>query len=103
MSQNLRTYTVISFVGAKTQVNISLYGIHSFFLQLVSAKFIYQANAPAFLVHIKNNSAAFILDHLHCFVQLFATVAAKTSQNITCKATAMHPCQYWFIFMPRAF
>ena len=50
--EDLRAYTIITLVGLKAQVQVGLYGIHSFFLQFVGPEFIHQTDASALLVHI---------------------------------------------------
>ena len=42
----------IPLIHRKTQVEVGLYGIHSFFLQFVGPEFIHQTDASALLVHI---------------------------------------------------
>lgn len=73
--ENLRTDAIIAFVGAMTEMDVCLHRVKAFLLQLVSADFIHQAYAPAFLTEIEYATAPFGLYHLHCLVELFTAVA----------------------------
>ena len=63
-------------------MHISVNSVHAAFLQLISLDFVHQADAATLLVHIDEYALAFFLDHLHCQVELLATLATHRTEYV---------------------
>ena len=87
VAEYLRSYPVVAQVGGKTEGDIGLDGVQSLFLlKMVRLKFIGEAYAPAFLVHVEHYSLPFFLDGFKSGVKLFSAIAPQRMENIACNA-----------------
>src|SRR5690349_16079330 len=91
IAENLGAYSIIALIHSETKFEVCFHCIKSLFLQFICFKFIKKANAPAFLVHINNDSLAFFLYKLHSFVKLWAAIATARTKNISGKTRRMYP------------
>ena len=81
--QNLRTGSVFTLVGLESQMQVGIYGIHALLLQFVGANLIHQSYAAAFLAQVQDYTFASFLYFHHGAMQLLATVATLTSEDVT--------------------
>ena len=100
LTKNLGTYTIITLVCQMSQANISFYSIHAFFLQFICFHFFHQTNAATFLIQIYNYPLTGFLYHLHCLMQLLATITAFGIEYITSGTRRMYTHQNRFIQFP---
>ena len=64
MTEHLCTAAIVALVWLEAEVNVGVYGVVSFFLQLVGGNLVHQSDASAFLLHVDDDSLA-------CFLNLF--------------------------------
>jgi hypothetical protein len=88
--QNLRGEIVLARIGGKTQSFVSFDGVHSAVLEFVSAEFVQQADAAAFLGKIKKYSRWSLPDFLKRQFELCAAIATQGRENIAGEALRMH-------------
>ena len=86
VAEHLCAASVVTLIWLETEVYVGIYGIVSFFLQLVGCNLVHQSYASAFLLHVDDYTLAGFLDHLHRLVQLLSAVASLASENVACGA-----------------
>ena len=64
VAEHLCAAAVVALIWLEAEVNIGVYGVVSFFLQLVGGNLVHQSDASAFLLHVDDDSLA-------CFLNLF--------------------------------
>src|SRR5690606_7019517 len=99
----LGTYTIITQIGFKSQLNISIDGVHSSFLQLISVQLVDKTNTSTLLIHVHDHAFTLFLNHLHGTVQLRSTIASARAKNISSHTRTVHPNEYRLVFFPLAF
>ena len=82
VSQHLGTTSVVTLVGLEAEVYVGIYGVESFFLQLLGGNLVHQADAPAFLLHVDDDTFSLFLDGLHRLVKLFTAVTPLGSKDV---------------------
>src|SRR5579859_2799322 len=102
VTQDLRPDAIIALVHRETQMDISFHRIHPLLLQLVGPQLVQQTDAPAFLVHIKNDPLPLFLHQPHGLMELLATVAAERTQDISRETGRVHPYQHRLARLPAA-
>ena len=76
IEEDLRPETVVAQIAWITKFGLCLHRIESFFLQFLGVNFCREPDAAAFLPHINQNAAAFLLDLPERRVQLISTIAS---------------------------
>ena len=84
--KNLCANAIFAFVGSEAEMDVSIYCIVAFFLEFVGFHFVHQADAATFLVEVDNGAATFFFNAFHSKVELVATFATESSENIACHA-----------------
>ena len=74
-SQHAHCDAVVAFVIVKSKHRIRIECIETSVLELIGAHFIGEAESPAFLLQIKNDAPAMLLEFGKCQAQLIAAVA----------------------------
>ena len=100
--QYLRAYAVISLVGAEAQVDVGVHRIVALLLQLVCSNLVHQSYAASLLAEVYDSAAPFLLNHLHCLVELFAAVASLAAEGVARQAAAVHAHHDGFARLPTA-
>ena len=103
MAQHLSPAAVVALVGLESQVDVGLYGVHAFLLELVGGNLVHQSDASSFLLHVDEHALAFLFDHLHGFVQLFAAVTPLAAEDVARGAGGVYADEDGFVFLPFAF
>lgn len=80
--EDLSTDAVFALVGSVSEVDVSLDGVESFFLELISLDFVHKTYATSFLVEVNDGTAAFSINHLHGAMELLAAVAAHRCEDV---------------------
>ena len=86
LAQHLCAAAIVALVGLESEMHVGIYRVVALFLKLVCCNLVHQAYAATFLLHVYEHALAFLLDHLHGFVELFATVATHAPEDIACSA-----------------
>ena len=97
MAQDLGTDAVIAFVCLMSEMQICIDSVQTVFLKFIGFHLFHQSDAASFLVQVNDYSFAFLLDTLHCFVQLLATFAAHGAKDITGCTRRMYTDQDRFV------
>jgi hypothetical protein len=80
--QNLDGQPIVAKISLVSEMQISLDGIESGILQLVSAQLFHQADAPAFLVLIEQNTRALFGDAAQSEMKLIVTITPQRMKDI---------------------
>ena len=83
-------------------MDVSVNGVVAVLLQLVGFDFVHQADAASLLVHVNEHTLTFLLNHLHCQVQLLAALAAHRPEDVTRGARRVYTHQDGLIGSPFA-
>jgi hypothetical protein len=84
-------------VRRESELSVGFDGVRTLVLERVGPNFIMEANAAAFLPHVKEYSSAFFGNGFDGHVTLEAAVAAKAAEDITGEAFAVNSDEYGFI------
>ena len=94
--QHRRRQTEITFIGLEAQPRIGIDGIEALVLQCIGPQLVEQADAAAFLLQIKQNTAARVgADRRQRRVQLRPAITFQTAEHITGQARRMQADQHW--------
>ena len=77
---------VLSGIDLETELFVSLYSVKPLVLQRISSNFVYDADSATFLLLVNNGSATLRLDHIHCKVKLWPTVALDRAEYVAGEA-----------------
>ena len=93
-AQNLRSHAVVALIGVVAQMNVGINRIVSLLLEFISRNLSHKSDAASFLIEIKHNAFAFLVNHLHGLVQLFAAITPAAAENITGNARRVNADQH---------
>ena len=82
LAQHLCAAAIVALIGLESEMHVGIYRVVALFLKLVCCNLVHQAYAATFLLHVYEHALAFLLNHLHGFVELFATVATHASEDV---------------------
>ena len=99
-TKNLSSYSIVTLIRQMSQANIGIHSIHSVFLKFICFHFLHQADTTTFLIQINNHTFSRCIYHFHRFMQLFATVTASGTKDITGSTRRMHTHQDRFVLIP---
>ena len=77
MAQHLCPTAIVAFVGLEAQTEVGIHCVVALFMQFIGSELVHEPYAASFLLHIDDDTLAFLLYLLHGLVQLFAAVAAS--------------------------
>ena len=77
-------------------------GVETFLLQLIGGNLVHQTDAATFLLHIDDDAATFLLDHLHGLVKLFAAVATLRTEDVARHTRGVDAHQHRLVLTPLA-
>lgn len=83
LTEDLCTYTIVSFVCLMTKVEVSIDGIETLLLELIGTDLLHEADATSFLIEVDDYATSFLLDELHSFVKLFATFTTLGAEDVS--------------------
>ena len=86
VAQHLRSASVVALVRLKSEMGVGVDCVVAFLLQLVSLYLVHESYAASFLLHIHEHSLAFLLYHLHGFMELLSAVATLRAEHVACGA-----------------
>ncbi len=81
---------VVAQLGGEAELLVGLDGIEPFLLQLVGVNLRRQADAAAFLPHVKQHAVAGGFDLRERGVELVAAIAAQRAEDVAGEALAVH-------------
>ena len=89
IGEDLSADTVFAEVGLVAEFEIGVDGVITLLLESVGANFGGEANAAAFLAHVKEDAFAGVGDSFHGLAQLAAAVATQGSEGVAGQAFAV--------------
>lgn len=87
------TRTILTQVGSEAKGYVSLYGVHTLILQVISAKLIDETYAAPLLTQIEQHTPTLFLYTAKSLGKLFATVAAQRTEGIARQALGMNTAE----------
>src|ERR1039457_1717748 len=97
VDENLRTDTIVAHICLEAELQVGFDRVLSLVLKGIGLELVQEADTSPFLAHVKNNSLAGGIYHLHSLVKLVSTVVSPASENIAGQAFGMDPDQYRLI------
>ena len=103
IEQDLGAETVIAQIAWVSKPGICLHRVETFLLQFVGVNFCCQPDPTAFLSHVNQNAAAFLLDLLQRRVELVSAIAPARAENVSGETLAVDAHQRRFVLVDLAF
>ena len=103
LSKYLSANAILAFVGTEAEMDVRIHRIVALLLEFVGSNLVHESYAATFLTEIDDETFAFLLNHSHGFVKLFAAIATLTAKDVARHATRVHADKDWFVFSPLAF
>jgi hypothetical protein len=85
---------VVPRVSLVPEEQIGIYRIVPLVLKDVGPQLVGESNTPPLLPHVDDHAQAYLADHLHRAIELFAAIAALRTENVTGKTLTVDPDQY---------